>query len=94
LRRPDIENAKKILESANNPKQYYPNQGFYNTWMIKAVPELIEYIEQLEKDIKMFRFDTENFADYLLEDQIIKNASEAFEHQDRDLLISVLKRWG
>jgi hypothetical protein len=30
----------------------------------------------------------EEFADYLIE-----NASEAFEHQDRQLLIAVIKRW-
>jgi hypothetical protein len=32
--------------------------------------------------------DLENLADYLIE-----NASEAFEHQDRELLIAVLKRY-
>jgi hypothetical protein len=48
-----------------------------------ATIEILSYLEELQK-VR----DLENFADYLIE-----NASEAFEHQNRELLIATLKRW-
>jgi uncharacterized protein YydD (DUF2326 family) len=49
LKRPDIDNIKNMYNDA--PIVFI--QGAR-----QAVPQLIEYIEQLEKDIKMFRKDT------------------------------------
>jgi hypothetical protein len=48
-----------------------------------AVKDMLSYLKELQK-IR----DLEKFADYLIE-----NASEAFEHQDRELLTDVLRRW-
>lgn len=43
---------------------------------------------ELRDKIDSMEFDLEELADYLIE-----NASEAFEHQDRELLIGALKRY-
>jgi hypothetical protein len=48
-----------------------------------AVMEILSYLEELQNCR-----DLQKFADYLIE-----NASEAFEHQDRTLLIEALRRW-
>lgn len=44
-------------------------------------------LEPYETEVTNEEVDVDNFADYLIE-----NASECFEHQDREGLIEVLKR--
>lgn len=91
---------KKAAEKATQIEAIWCGEGNYS-WTYKTdIPhETFDIFEDGEKycrgiifDIKELqankKLDIDNLADYLIE-----NASEAFEHQDRELLENVLKRY-
>lgn len=75
------------IDSVIEGEQSY-HTSVYNITSRVDIEGKFVVLEPSEIEVSDGEMDLENFADYLIE-----NASESFEHQDRELLLKILEKY-